>query len=61
MVYIIDLYYIVLLLSKLLYRSVQMEISTLVHIHYLDGLVQDCSNSIANALELRTGCIAVLH
>ena len=25
--------------------------------HYLNGLVQDCSNSIANALELLQSCI----
>ena len=31
--------------------------NTLCKIIYIDGLVQDCSNSIANALELLQSCI----
>ena len=27
------------------------------HIYYFDGLVQDCSNSISNAMELHQSCI----
>ena len=27
-----------------------------IRIHYIDGLVQDCSNSIANAMELLQSC-----
>ena len=51
-------------IKYVMYTSVGPRIGTIIHklppyviyIYHIDGLVQDCSNSIANALELLQSC-----
>ena len=37
-------------------QGVDVSLSHTAIFHYIDGLVQDCSNSIANTLELLQSC-----
>ena len=39
------------------YKKILLNYSALIPHEYVDGLVQDCSNSPANALELLPSCI----
>ena len=44
------------MLQFIYFLSLQKYISRKDHYDYIDGLVQDCSNSIANAMELLQSC-----